>query len=51
MRKPKFTFKEYLYGPENPDYYDNMGHGFNNIFIGILVFVFLIIPIIEVIFG
>jgi hypothetical protein len=40
--KPKFTFKEYLYGPTNSnDYYDKNGHRFNNIWIGLIVFFFI----------
>lgn len=40
--KPKFTFKEYINGPKKRDYYDEMGHEFNNrliafIFLGIIV--------------
>jgi hypothetical protein len=40
--KPKFTYKEYIYGPKKRNYYDEMGHEFNNriiafIFIGIIV--------------
>ena len=30
LDKPKFTYKEYIYGPKKPDYYDKMGHEFNN---------------------
>ncbi|MFC4721791.1 hypothetical protein ACFO5O_05640 [Geojedonia litorea] len=48
--KPKFEFKEYINGPKNPDYYDQMGHGLNNILIGILTFLTLIIPLIKIIF-
>ncbi len=40
--KPKFTFKEYLYGPNNSnDYYDKNAHRFNNIWIGLIVFFFI----------
>ncbi len=36
FRKPKFTFKEYLYGPKNSrDYYDKNAHQLNNKLIGI----------------
>lgn len=37
--KPKFTFKEYLNGPKkSSDYYDQMAHGQNNIWIGAIFF-------------
>jgi len=39
FNKNKYTYKEYLHGPKDPDYYDTMGHGFNNRVIGLLVFV------------
>ena len=48
--KPKFEFKEYINGTKNPNYYDQMGHGVNNILIGILTFVIIIIPLIKTIF-
>ncbi len=51
FKKPKFKWSEYLYGPENPDYYDVMGHQFNNRIIGALVLVFIVVPIIRMIFG
>ncbi|WP_318308040.1 hypothetical protein [Flagellimonas crocea] len=50
LNKPKYTWKEYLCGPDNPDYFDEMGHGFNNVLIGILVLFFILIPIIEILF-
>ncbi len=50
FKKKKFTFKEYLYGPKESGYYDDMGHQFNNRIIGALGFVFLIVPIIKLIF-
>ena len=38
FRKPKFTFKEYLYGPKNSnDYFDKHAHVMNNKILGILV--------------
>jgi len=40
--KPKFTFTEYIVGPKRPDYYDTMGHRFNNILIGMIVFSLII---------
>lgn len=50
LNKRKYKWKEYLYGPDNPDYFDEMGHGFNNVLIGILVLFFILIPIIEILF-
>lgn len=45
--KPKFGFKEYVYGPKNSDdSFDSLGHQFNNkiiggLFIGIIVSLFI----------
>lgn len=50
VKKNKFTFNEYLHGPKNPDYYDFMGHHLNNGIIGILTFVFVIVPFLMCIF-
>tara|TARA_R110000744_G_scaffold30379_2_gene71988 strand:- start:357 stop:596 length:240 start_codon:yes stop_codon:yes gene_type:complete len=50
FKKPKYNWNDYLYGPENSDYYDNMGHSFNNGLIGVIVLIFVIIPIVELIF-
>ena len=36
FKKPKFKFKEYISGPNNPDYYDKFGHHFNNKIIAII---------------
>lgn len=48
--KHKFTFNEYLNGPKNSDdYYDEMGHQFNNRMVG-AIFFFLFILIIQYIF-
>jgi len=34
--KPKFKFREYIYGPENSDdWFDLAGHGLNNRVIGL----------------
>ena len=49
LKKQKFTFKEYLNGPNELSYYDNMCHASNNGIIGVLVFVFLIVPLIKLI--
>lgn len=48
LKKPKFKWSEYLHGPEDPDYYDTMGHQFNNKIIGAIVFVFIIVPLIRI---
>lgn len=41
LKKKKFSFKEYIYGPKNPeDYFDENGHTFVN---GIVGFVTLMI--------
>lgn len=42
LKKPKFMFKEYICGPESENYYDEMGHSFNNRIIAI-VFLFVFI--------
>lgn len=47
FKKKKFKYSEYINGPDNPDYYDNMGHRLNNILIGLIVFFVIIIPIIS----
>jgi len=51
FKKNKYTFDEYLYGPNKSDYYDDMGHTFNNGIIGVIGFIFLIVPIIKLIFN
>jgi hypothetical protein len=35
--KPKFTYKEYIYGPKKGDSYDEIGHTFNNRIIAIII--------------
>tara|TARA_R110002033_G_scaffold6276_1_gene24991 strand:- start:11634 stop:11867 length:234 start_codon:yes stop_codon:yes gene_type:complete len=50
IKKPKFTFQEYLHGAKNPNYYDFMGHNLNNGLIGVLTFVFVIVPILISLF-
>lgn len=48
--KDQFTFNEYLYGSKNnSNYYDEMGHQFNNKMIG-GIFFFLLILILQKIF-
>ena len=42
FNKPKFSYKEYISGPKKPNFYDKMGHEFNNrliafIFLGIII--------------
>jgi hypothetical protein len=47
--KNKFTFKDYIYGPKNSDdYFDQMGHQFNNKWIGL--FIIIIIALIIKVF-
>lgn len=36
FKKQKFTFEEYIYGSKDPNYYDKMGHRFNNIIIAVI---------------
>tara|TARA_R110001606_G_C15029895_1_gene610880 strand:- start:283 stop:531 length:249 start_codon:yes stop_codon:yes gene_type:complete len=39
FKKPKFSFKEYLYGPKkSSDYYDDFAHNGNNVLIGAIAF-------------
>ena len=49
LRKKKFTFQEYINGPNEKSYYDEMGHGLNNFIIGAIVFFTIIIPLINLI--
>ena len=37
FNKPKFTYKEYINGPKRKNYYDEMGHEFNNRIIAFIV--------------
>lgn len=37
FHKPKFTYKEYINGPKRKNYYDEMGHEFNNRIIAFIV--------------
>lgn len=47
FNKPKYTFDEYLVGPKKSmEYFDINGHRFNNILIGVLVFVIFLALII-----
>lgn len=45
--KPKFTFKEYIYGPESDNYYDKMGHSFNNRIIALVFLVVLVMCLLN----
>ena len=39
FKKPKFSFKEYLYGTKkSSDYYDDFAHNGNNVLIGAIFF-------------
>lgn len=41
--KPKFTFREYLYGPDQPkDWFDEKGHSLSNILVA-FAFLFAVI--------
>ena len=45
--KPKFTFKEYLSGTKKtPEYYDKLLHGINNVVIGIITTLIIVLLII-----
>lgn len=37
FNRPKFTYKEYINGPKRKNYYDEMGHEFNNRIIAFIV--------------
>lgn len=39
-KRPPFTYREYLNGPDQPEdvLFDTMGHRFNNILLGLLMF-------------
>ncbi len=44
FNKSKFKFKDYLNGPEeNSNYYDDFGHNYNNILIGVIFIVGIIV--------
>ena len=46
LKKPKFTFKEYLKGPENSGWFDEQAHGTNNVIVGVvftIAIIFLIV--------
>jgi membrane protein YqaA with SNARE-associated domain len=47
FNKPKFTFKEYIYGPKSDNYYDEMGHSFNNRMIALVFLVILVMCLIN----
>jgi hypothetical protein len=42
FNKPKFTYKEYIYGSKKKNYYDKNGHEFNN---RMIAFIFIMIII------
>jgi len=48
LKKPKFTYKEYINGPKKPDYYDKMGHEFNNKMIGLIFLILVIFKFLNV---
>ncbi len=46
FKRPKFTFKEYLYGPKNSeDWFDQTGHGLANIIVAFGFFFLLAIVV------
>ena len=47
LKKQRFTFREYLWGSKNPDYYDKKGHHFNNVLIA-LFFIIAIVPFFSI---
>ena len=47
--RKQFTFYEYIYGPNNPSYFDEFGHQFNNKVIGTFFLFFIINAIILLI--
>lgn len=47
FNKPKFTYKEYIYGPKKKTYYNENGHEFNN---RMIAFIFIMIIISSAIY-
>lgn len=47
FKKPKYSFREYLYGPKEKKYYDEMSHQFNNRIIGIVVTVLILVALVR----
>ena len=47
--KPKFTFKEYLNGPKKPGWFDEQAHGTNNVIVGVVSTVAIVILLVVVI--
>ena len=45
--KESFTFLEYINGPKKKNYYDRFGHNLNNRIIGILIIIFIMVPIVK----
>ncbi|APS40628.1 hypothetical protein [Salegentibacter sp. T436] len=46
--KPKHKFTEYLNGPKNPDHFDNQAHGTNNVIIGVVSTIVIILLVVLV---
>ena len=46
FNKPKFSYKEYIYGPKRPNYYDKTGHDFNNRMIA-FIFIMIIVSLLA----
>ena len=47
--KPKFTFKEYLNGPKKPGWFDEQAHGTNNVIVGVVSTVAIVVLLVVVI--
>ncbi|MBZ9731632.1 hypothetical protein LB467_18250 [Salegentibacter sp. JZCK2] len=47
--KPKFTFKEYLNGPKKPGWFDEQAHGTNNVIVGVVSTLAIIVLLVVVI--
>ena len=49
FKKPKFTFKEYLNQPQNSGWFDEHAHGTNNVFVGAVFSISVIVIIVALI--
>jgi hypothetical protein len=47
FNKPKFTYKEYINRPKRKNYYDEMGHEFNNHIIAFIVLGIIICTLVN----
>tara|TARA_R110000765_G_C18902376_1_gene604183 strand:- start:922 stop:1191 length:270 start_codon:yes stop_codon:yes gene_type:complete len=46
--KPKFKFSEYLNGPKNSDHFDDQAHETNNVIIGVVSTLIIILAMILI---